>query len=229
MRRQREEKDFWDKYEDFSLESSSDESNYDGSIRDDSSEEENLVTEKKRGDSRYKSLGDDDDGGEQLEGEERTFKPSWRGDAEGYLRRMHGYGSSAMEKRERRHKRELEKSASQMRSIVEMFSTLINKKYPTVRNLRSTLLRPPPTPKALQKNSVDKKQTEIELQTQAVKDLDELLRRKTEQMSKYGHVLAPKSNYHCRHQMVQSFLWMQLNKEKNIVQLDRQGLAQIVA
>ena len=48
-------------------------------------------------------------------------------------------------------------------------------------------------------------------------------------MSKYGHVLALKLNYYCRHQMVQSFLWMQLNKEKNIVQLDWQSLAQIVA
>ena len=72
-----------------------------------------------------------------------------------------------------------------------------------MRNLQSILLRPPPpAPKALQKNSVDKKQIEIELQTQAVKDLDELLRCKTEQISKYRHVLAPKSNYHCRHQIV---------------------------
>lgn len=112
LRRQREEEDFWGEYEDFSLESSFDESNCDGSIQDDSSEEENLVTEKKRGDSRYEGLGDDNDGGVQLEGEERTFKPSWRGDAEGYLRGVHRCGSSATKKRKRRRKRELEKSAS---------------------------------------------------------------------------------------------------------------------
>lgn len=123
MRRQREEEVFRDEYEDFSLESSSDESNCDGSIQDNSSEEEDFVTEKKRGDGRYEGLGDDDDdGGLQLEGEERTFKSSWRGDAGGYLRGVHGCGSSATEKRERRRKRELEKSASQTRFIVEMFS-----------------------------------------------------------------------------------------------------------
>ena len=96
-------------------------------------------------------------------------------------------------------------------------------------NLQSTLFCPSSAWKALQKNSVDKKQTEIELQTQAVKDLDELLCCKTEQMSKYGHIPAFKSNYYRRHQMVQGFLWIQLNKEKNIIQLDWQDLAQIVA
>ena len=56
-----------------------------------------------------------------------------------------------------------------------------------------------------------------------------MLRLKTEQMNKYGYTLAPRSNHYRRHQIIQSFLWMQLNKEKNIVQLDRQGLARIVA
>ncbi len=47
-------------------------------------------------------------------------------------------------------------------------------------------------------------------------------------MDKYGHVLDPKSNLYRRHQMVQSFLWMQLNKEKDNPGLNQQGLAQIV-
>ena len=81
------------------------------------------MTEKKRGDSRYKGLGDNDDRGIQLEGEERTLKPSWRGDAEEYLWEMHGCGLLAMEKCERRHKRELEKSAFQKQSIIKIFST----------------------------------------------------------------------------------------------------------
>lgn len=71
-----------------------------------------------------------------------------------------------------------------------MFSTQINKKKSHSAEPAINSPPAPPAPKALQKNSVDKKQTEIELRTQAVKDLDELLRRKTEQMSKYGHVLA---------------------------------------
>lgn len=58
-------------------------------------------------------------------------------------------------------------------------------------------------------------ETLFELRTRAVHDLTDLLRLKTKQMDTYGHVLDPKSNfYHC-HQMVQSFLWMQVNKEKD--------------
>ena len=76
MRWQREEKDFWDEYEDFSLEFSSDRSNCDRSIQDDSLEEEELVIEEKKRNNRYEGLGDDNDGRVQLEVEERTFKLS---------------------------------------------------------------------------------------------------------------------------------------------------------
>ena len=72
-------------------------------------------------------------------------------------------------------------------------------------------------------------ETRFELQTQAAHDLGELLRLKTQQMDKYGYELTPKSNYYRRHQMVMSFLWMQLNKEKDNPQLNRRKLAQIVA
>lgn len=58
---------------------------------------------------------------------------------------------------------------------------------------------------------------EIELRIQAMKELAKLLCCKIEQISKYGYVLAHKSNYYCRNQMIQSFLWMQLNKKKNAV------------
>lgn len=59
--------------------------------------------------------------------------------------------------------------------------------------------------------------------------MGELLRLKTRQIDTYGHVLEPKSNLYSRHQIVQSFLWMQLNKEKDNLGLKRQGLARIVA
>ena len=48
-------------------------------------------------------------------------------------------------------------------------------------------------------------------------------------MDKYEHELAPKLTHFCRHQMVQSFLWMKLNKEKDSQYSDWQGLAHIVA
>lgn len=62
-----------------------------------------------------------------------------------------------MEKRKRQHKRELEKSASQMRLIVEIFSSQINKKksYNTEPAINSLLLLF--VLKNLQKNSIDKK------------------------------------------------------------------------
>ena len=104
LRRQREE-DFWDEHEDTRLESSSDESNCDESSQDESSSaEEDLVIENKKGDSTCEGLGDDD-GGVQLESGERTFKPTWSGDAGGYLRGVRGCGSSATDKRERRRVR----------------------------------------------------------------------------------------------------------------------------
>lgn len=99
--------------------------NCDGSTSQDgaSTEEDNLVVENTRGDG---TACDDglgvDDGGVQLRAEEPTFKPTWRGDTGGYLRGVRGCGSSAIKKRERRREKELEKSASQTRSIVEIFS-----------------------------------------------------------------------------------------------------------
>ena len=61
----------------------------------------------------------------------------------------------------------------------------------------------------------------FELQVQVAHDLRELLRLKTQQIEKYGQELSPKLSYFCRHQMVRSFLWMQLNKEKDNQHLNR--------
>ena len=72
-------------------------------------------------------------------------------------------------------------------------------------------------------------ETKLKSQTRAVHDLSKLLRLKTTQIDKYGHVLNHKSNLYRRHLMVQSFLWMLLNKEKDNLGLNRQNLAQIVA
>ena len=71
--------------------------------------------------------------------------------------------------------------------------------------------------------------TRSEAQIRAAHDLGELLRLKTAQTNRYGHILGHKSNFYCRHQRVQSFLWMQFNKEKDNPGLNRQSLAKIVA
>ena len=204
MRRQREEEDYWDEYEDYSLEPSSDESECDEPSPDlpSSDEEEGVLLESKK----------------------RTFEPVCKSDAGGYLCGVRGCGSSATKDREIRRKKELEKSASHTRSIVEMFSAQQNKGHPFSKPLSLPDLSQSSSSKVIQKV-----ETRVELQTQAAHDVGELLRLKTQQMDKYGYELSPKSNYYCRHQMVRSFLWIQLNKEKDNPQLNRRKLAQIVA
>ena len=108
MRRQREEQDYWDEYEDFSLDSSSEESDGNESGLDqassDEGEEEVRGKNKEREDIR-EGLGDDK-GGVQLEIEKRTFEPKWKSDAGGYLQGVRSCGSSATDIRKKRRKKE---------------------------------------------------------------------------------------------------------------------------
>ena len=103
LRKQREEEDFWDEHEDFRSESSSD--------------EEILEEGENGGDGTQEGLGDDN-GGIPLEVKKNVVVPVWKENAGGYLRGIKGCSSSATEKRERRRKRELEKSASTTKSIL---------------------------------------------------------------------------------------------------------------
>ena len=229
LRKQREEEDFWDEYEEPCSESSSDESRFEDSSHDGtSSEEDNLDKGNIRGDNICEGLGDDDNGGVQLRVEERIFRPAWKDKAGGYLRGIKGCGSSVTQKREKRRIRELEKSASQTRSIVDMFSIQRNRNQSHNINPTSDAAPAPSPVQPLRKDKVQKVE-KLESQTQAVHDLGELLRLKTKQLDNYGHLLDHKSNFYRRHQMVQSFLWMQLNKEKDNPGLNRQGLAKLVA
>ena len=231
LRRQRQEEDYWDVFEDYNSESSSDESDCNEPSPDEPSsdeEEEEVMRDNGREKVTHEGLGDDE-GGAQLEIEERTFEPTWRSDAGGYLRGVRGCGSSATEKREKRRKKELGKSASHTRSIVDMFSA---KHTHNRLHHSASPSDPSPPPISSQKSSakvIEVVETKFELQTRAAHDLGELLRLKTRQIDKYGYELSHKSNFYRRHQMVRSFLWMQLNKEKNNPQLNRQGLARLVA
>ena len=222
LRKQREEEDFWDEYEGLRSESSSDESRFDEcSLDERSTDEESLEVDNRKGDNTQEGLGDNN-GGVQLEDEDPIFRPVWKDNAGGYLRGVRGFGSSTTEKRERQRKRELEKSASTTRSIVDMFSARSNKNQSLDKGPLSTPL-PAPPPSKSSKRKV--KETQFESQTWAAQDLGELLRLKTVQMDRYGHVLNHKSNLHLRNQMVQSFLWMQLNKKKDNPGLNRPSLA----
>ncbi len=113
----------------------------------------------------------------------------------------------------------METSASTTRSIVDIFSAQLNKNQSRDERVLSTSLPAIFSPKNTE-NEV--RGTRFESQTQAVHDLSELLRLKTVQMDKYGLVLDHKSNLYWKHQMVQSFLWMKLNKKKdNQVETDK--------
>ena len=66
LRTQREEEDYWDEYEDFSLDSSSEESDGNESSPDQPSsdgEEEEVIEDSKRGEDIHQGLGDDERGG----------------------------------------------------------------------------------------------------------------------------------------------------------------------
>ena len=182
----------------------------------------------KKGDNTHAGLGDQD-GEVQLRDKERSFRPVWKDDAGSYLQGMKGCGSSATEKQERQRNRELEKSASQTRSIVEMFFAHRDKNQSHDKDVTPDAASVAPPPKTLKEGRLQKMETLFEKQTRAAHDLGELLRLKTKQMDRYWHVLDLKSNLYRRHQMVQSFLWMQLSKEKDNPGLNRQSLARIVA
>ena len=107
VRTQREQQDYWNKYEDFYLESSFDESDNNEPSPDEPSsdeEEEEVIRGNKKEEGIRKGLGDDE-GGVELEIEERNFEPIWKSDAGGYLRGVRGCASLAIEKRKKRRKK----------------------------------------------------------------------------------------------------------------------------
>ena len=198
LRKQREEEDYWDEYEDYSLDSSSDESECDGSSlhlpsSDEEEEERGGTKDNRKEEGTREGLGDDE-GGVLLETRKHIFEPVWRDDAGGYLRGVRGYGSLATREREIRRKKELEKSASRTRSIVEMFSAQQNKGQPSSNPLSSSDL-----PQSTFSKVGKKVETQFELKKQAAHDLEELFRLKIQQIDKYGYELSLKSNYYCRH------------------------------
>ena len=63
-----------------------------------------MIGENRKEEGVHKGLGDNE-GGVQLEIEERTFEPKWKSDAGDYLRGVRGCGSSRTNKREKRRKK----------------------------------------------------------------------------------------------------------------------------
>lgn len=92
----------------------------------------------------------------------------------------------------------MEKSASQTRSIVDMFLAQQNKKQSS-----SQLTTLVPTPSLL---VFKKLETKFVLRVQAAHNLGELLRLKTQQIEKYGQELSLKSSYLRQNQIVKFFV-----------------------
>ena len=148
----------------------------------------------------------DQDGRVQLGDKERRFRAVWKDDAGSYLQEMKGYGSSATKKQERQRNRELEKSTSQTKSIVEMFSANRDKNQSHDKDVTPDAVSVALPPKALKEGRLQKVEMLFEKQTRAAHNLGELLHLQTKQMVRYRHVLDMKSNLYRRHQIVQSFL-----------------------
>lgn len=136
---------------------------------------------------------------------------SWTPGAGTHLRGTRGCGSASTDKCQWRHKRELAVQASQSRSILEMFGN-----QPQLVNPSQSLL------------SVEHK-TKYETRLQASQDLEDLLRHTTKQTAKYKKTIPVNSDWYRRHQMVQTFLWLQENKETDNPTLNRRDLACLAA
>lgn len=87
----------------------------------------------------------------------------------------------------------------QTKLIVAIFWAQFNKNQSRNLDFVSSFLLLSSTFKSLQKKEVEKVETMVELQTWAINDLEDLLHFKTEQINKYGYILAPKLNYYQRY------------------------------
>lgn len=215
--RQRQEDDFWNEYEsDLVRDSSSDESSNKSS--DESSSEEFSSDERRKGNSDERKGTEAQEGTHEREGKEvqegthKLILPVFKSGDGDYLRAVRGTGSLSTTKRERRRIREREKTSSESLPIMTMFAR--QQARGSEENTSEAL-------PLVHENKSDRVKLE-----NAAKDMSLVLRLKKEQIKRYGTPLIPQSNLYLRHQMVQSFLWMQL---KNNTLVHRRRLGVLVA
>ena len=141
----------------------------------------------------------------------------WKNKKKDSLRGVWGTGSKSTEKRARRNQRELQREASQSLSLIAMFqrqkdlqlSVQVTTSSNTVSTSNVAIPRacsPPQVPNALFNKE--------EVWKTASARLDRLLKLPTEQKNVYGAVIDPRSSFHLRHRMVQSFLWLQERRDQ---------------
>lgn len=104
LRKKSEDEDYWDKYEDYSLESSSEGSECNGlsldlTSSDEEEEGREIIRDNRSEEGARKGLRVDE-GWVLLETKKHIFEPVWRNDVGGHIRGVRGSGSSATRERE---------------------------------------------------------------------------------------------------------------------------------
>jgi hypothetical protein len=120
------------------------------------------------------------------------------------LKRPYGSGSDSTEKRRRRHQRELGEAAKNTLNIADLL-----KRQQELGTSMSSRPDPPSTSVVTPLRVVSPSVLANQTKASALKDLEKLLRLKTEQIRIYGRVLPPTSDFFRRHCMVKSFLYVQ--------------------
>lgn len=154
-------------------------------------------------------------------------KKERRGCGEDKFRSAYGNGSRSTSKRERKSTRELEKQASQTYDIRALWQRNIELGMASTANSQVGLgqvaesqpidnISPLPLsdlPRG--SSSLSNQQVLKNQRTEALKDLNKLLKLVTEQEKKYKAGLSPHSNFYRRHLMVQQFLQSQLSSQSS--------------
>ncbi len=159
--------------------------------------------------------------------DEVKTKLKWNKEGEDKFRGAYGNGSRSTSKREQKSTRELEKQASQtydiralwQRNIEIGMASIANSQVglgqvaesQPIDNLSPLSLSDLPRGSA----SLSNQQVLKTQRTEALKDLNRLLKLVTEQEKKYKARLSPHSNFYRRHLMVQQFLQSQLNSQSS--------------
>ncbi len=141
MRKRRKEEDFWNEHHNFWSESSSDKSDFVESSFDGYSSVEEKLDERENGwENSIKKRLEDNNEGVQLKLKKHIIQSVENGDAGEYLRGIRECDSSTTEKCKQRREREIKKSASTTRSIVDIFSAKFNKNQSQDQRVLSTSL-----------------------------------------------------------------------------------------
>ena len=177
---------------------------------------------------------DSDENESDLEVEEsREVSPEvckeikWNKEGENKLRGVYGIGSKATSKRQRKSARELDEQAKQTYDIRALRKRNLDLGMISPANSQVGLGQQPesqPIDDISSSSSLSKvarggvshlsnQETLKSQRTEALKDLNKLLKLVTEQDKKYHTRLSPPSNYYRRHIMVQQFLQSQLTSQ----------------